>query len=511
MYKRTFSDLAIGSFIIVLVSLVLCFSISNNAHAFAASKLVSNKQVLSKKVSSKPANIVFIMLDDWGWQDAGFMGSDYYQTPHIDSLAKTSYRFNQAYSASPNCAPTRAALMSGQYSQRTGIFTVKSAARGKPQHRRLVPTPNNTVLADNVITLAESLKNSGYETAFMGKWHLGSGNKGGPLKQGFDINIAGNHTGTPKSYFSPFKNSTIKDGPKGEYLPDRLSKEAADYINAEHDKPFFLFLSHYAVHTPMKAPQATINKHTNRKGNKYQNNPIYAAMIEHSDNSVQNVLNALEEKGIADNTWVILTSDNGGHHGITQAPDLRGAKGMFYEGGLRVPLLIKAPKQQKQVVIEEPVSTLDFYPTLLAIAQGILPTTQVQDGDNILPLLANKPFQREAMYFHFPAYLEGSRHSKTLWRNTPSSMIRMGNYKLIEYFEYGQLELYNLTNDLKERKNLALIEPHITAKLHEKLQAWRKKTNAPVPVELNAKFDENYQPHRDSYVTWQQVLQHLKK
>lgn len=500
MFKRKLNRSVLN----VTLGLVSYLWLHTNVHA-------NVQGVGTHKTTQNPqANIVFIMLDDWGWQDAAFMGSDYYLTPNIDKLANTSYRFNQAYSASPNCAPTRAAFMSGQYSQRTGIFTVKSAARGKSQHRRLIPPTNNTVLADDVITLAESLKNAGYETAFMGKWHLGAGDEGGPLVQGFDINIAGNHTGTPKSYFSPYKNATIEDGPKGEYLPDRLSQEAANYIKADHEKPFFLYLSHYAVHTPMKAPQASINKHKKRQGNKFHNNPIYAAMIEHSDNSVANVLIALEEKGIADNTWVILTSDNGGHHGITQAPDLRGAKGMFYEGGLRVPLLIKAPKQQTQQVIETPVSTLDFYPTLLAISQGKLPSKQVLDGDNLLPLLANKAFNREAMYFHFPAYLEGGRHSNEHWRNTPSSMIRMGDYKLIEYFEYGQLELYNLANDLKESKNLALIEPQVTAKLYRKLQAWRKNTHAPVPTELNSEFDKKYQLKRTSYVTGQQVQQQLR-
>jgi len=496
IYKKK----SLGLFFSLVISPALCLSLTKSVQAIE----------LNQAAPKKPPNIVFIMLDDWGWQDAGFMGSDYYQTPHIDKLAQTSYRFNQAYSASPNCAPTRAAFMSGQYSQRTGIFTVKSAARGKKQHRRLVPIKNNTVLADNVFTLAESMKNAGYETAFIGKWHLGKGEEGGPLMQGFDINIAGNHTGTPKSYFSPYKNSTINDGPTGEYLPDRLSKEATDYIKAERNAPFFLFLSHYAVHTPMKAPQATIDKHQKRQGNQYHNNPIYSAMIEHSDNSVAKVLKALEERGIADNTWIILTSDNGGHHGITQAPNLRGAKGMLYEGGLRVPLLIKAPEQKKQVIIDEPVSTLDFYPTLLAFAQEEQPANQVLDGDSLLPLFVNTSFQREAMYFHFPGYLEGGRHSKTLWRNTPSSMIRMGDYKLIEYFEYGQLELYNLANDLKETTNLALIEPKITTKLYKKLQAWRKSTNAPVPTELNPKFNIQYQPHPDSYVTWRQVQQKLK-
>ncbi|WOH36598.1 sulfatase [Thalassotalea fonticola] len=484
----------------LVASLALSHAVSQTAQAHGQAETAKTKQ----------PNIVFIMLDDWGWQDVGYMGSEYYQSPNIDKLAENSYRFNQAYSASPNCAPTRAAFMSGQYSQRTGIFTVNSSARGKPQKRRLVPTQNTKVLADDVVTLGESMQNAGYHTAFMGKWHLGAGDEGGPLVQGFDVNVAGNHTGTPKSYFSPYKNSTIKDGPKGEYLPDRLSKEAADYIKQDHDKPFFLFLSHYAVHTPMKAPKETIAKHKDRKGNEYQNHPIYAAMIEHSDNSVANVLQALEDKGISDNTWVILTSDNGGHSGVTQAPDLRGAKGMLYEGGIRVPLLIKAPKQQQQVVIEEPVSTLDFYPTLVALANGKLPTTQPIDGDNILPLLSDKSFDREAIFFHFPAYLEGGKKSKSLWRNSPSSMIRMGDYKLIEYFEYGQLELYNVASDLKETKNLALVEPKVTAKLYQKLLQWRKSTNAPVPTELNPKFSTKYELKRDSYVTWPQVQQQLK-
>jgi len=460
----------------------------------------------SEKIKPKQPNIVFIMLDDWGWQDAAFMGSNYYKTPNMDALAQTSYRFNQAYSASPNCAPTRAAFMSGQYSQRTGIHTVKSSARGDAKKRRLIPTPNKITLADEVTTLAESMQNAGYHTAFMGKWHLGAGDEGGPLVQGFDVNVAGNHTGTPKSYFSPYKNSTIKNGPKGEYLPDRLSIEASKYIKSDKDdKPFFLFLSHYAVHTPMKAPKETIAKHKGRKGDKHHKNPIYAAMIEHSDNSVGNILKTLKEQGLDDNTWVFLTSDNGGHEGVTQAPDLRGAKGMLYEGGLRVPLLVKAPKQSKQVVIEEPVSTLDFYPTLVKLANGQLPTTQAVDGDNILPLMSAEEFDREAIYFHFPAYLQGKKSANTLWRATPSSMIRMGDYKLIEYFEYGQLELYNLADDLKETTNLALSQPQVTAKLYKNLVNWRKSTQAPVPTELNEKFSKKYQLPAKSYVTWPQV------
>lgn len=475
---------------------------------------LSSQPAASSAADNQAPNIVFIMLDDWGWQDVGYNGSDYYQTPHIDKLASQSYQFNQAYSSSPNCAPTRAAFMSGQYPQRTGIYTVNSSERGKSEKRRVIPTKNSKVLSEDVITLGESMQKAGYHTAFMGKWHLGAGEDGGPLEQGFDVNVAGNHTGTPKSYFSPYKNSTIKNGPDGEYLPDRLSREAADYIKTDHGKPFFLFLSHYAVHTPMKAPKESIAKHKDRKGDKYHNHPIYAAMLEHSDNSVANVLKALEEKGVMDNTWVFLTSDNGGHSGVTQAPDLRGAKGMMYEGGVRVPLLIKAPKQQQQVMIEEPVSTLDFYPTLVSLAKAQLPSTQAVDGTDITPLFDGEPLEREAIFFHFPAYLEGGKKgkkSKALWRNTPSSMVRMGDYKLIEFFEYGQIELYNLKKDQKETTNLALKEPKVTQALYQKLKDWQKKTKAPLPTKLNPKFDKKYELKPDDYITWAQVEQQLQR
>ena len=463
----------------------------------------------NKKVTKAP-NIIFILLDDWGWQDAAFMGSKYYLTPHMDELAKQSYTFTQAYSSSPNCAPTRAALNSGLRPQKTGIYTVKSSARGKAEQRRIIPTANQTVLKDEVITLAESLKSNGYQTAFIGKWHLGEGEHGGPLTQGFDINIAGNQTGTPKSYFSPFKNPELVDGPNGEYLPDRLSQEAVKFIESNHSKPFFLMLSHYAVHSPIKAPKATVSKHLDRQGDEYHNNPTYAAMLEHTDNSVQRVLDALKTQGLEDNTWVILTSDNGGYDKATQAPELRGSKGMLYEGGLRVPLLIKMPSQSTQTIINEPVSTLDFYPTLLNIANGSAPLQQPLDGKTLLPLLNNQSINREALYFHFPAYLQSTKQ-KQIWRTTPASMIRMGDYKLIEFFEYGQLELYNIKKDLKETKNLALLEPKRTAKLYLKLKQWQQTSKAPIPTQLNPKFDEKYLLPRQSYVTWQDIQTKLTK
>lgn len=466
--------------------------------------------VMDKMEAQTPPNIVFILLDDWGWQDAAFMGSEYYLTPNMDKLASQSYKFTQAYSSSPNCAPTRAALYSGQYPQRTGIYTVKSSERGHSIARRIVPTPNNTVLPDKVDTIAERLQSVGYKTAFIGKWHMGEGANGGPLTQGFDINIAGNHTGTPRSYFSPYKNEELTNGPKGEYLPDRLSAEAVKFIKSAKEQPFFLMLSHYAVHSPIKAPLETVKKHLPRQGNQYQNNPTYAAMLEHSDKSVARVLETLEKHGLDENTWVILTSDNGGFSKATQAPDLRGTKGMLYEGGVRVPLLIKAPKQAVGKVIDEPVSTLDFYPSLLAMTGKQIAKTQPLDGLNILPLLTEQKLDRDALFFHFPAYLQSTRQSGS-WRTTPASVIRMGDYKLIEFFEYGQLELYNIKNDLKETHNLALEQPDVTAKLYRKLKHWQKTSQAPIPNQLNPDFDNKYLLPRKSYITWQDVQAKLSE
>ncbi|MBT5186581.1 MAG: sulfatase, partial [Kordiimonadaceae bacterium] len=295
---------------------------------------------LNVQAADKP-NIIFFLIDDWGWQDVGFMGSTYYDTPVMDALATDGIRFDNAYSAAPNCAPTRAALMSSQYSPRTGVYTVGTPERGNTHERRLIPTINKTVLDMPIVTMAESIKAAGYNTAFMGKWHLGDGKEGGPLMQGYDINIGGNYSGTPMGgYFPPYENETISDGPEGEYLTDRLTQEAISYIHEQSaDKPFYLQLSHYAVHTPIQAPEKTTAKYKNRQSDAYHSNPVYGAMIDHVDQGIGRILQALKNKGFDENTVVILTSDNGGHGPTTQAPDLRGAKGTPYEGGNRVPMV----------------------------------------------------------------------------------------------------------------------------------------------------------------------------
>jgi arylsulfatase A-like enzyme len=459
---------------------------------------------------AKP-NIVFFLIDDMGWQDAGYMGSTYYDTPSIDRLAAQSIRFDHAYSAAANCAPTRAAIMSGQYAPRTGIYTVRKADRGESEHRRLIPTENTWDLENGLVTMAESIKAAGYATAFMGKWHLGDGDESGPLIQGFDINIGGNRSGAG-SYFAPYENPDIEEGPDGEYLTDRLTDEALAFIAAQDgEEPFFLYLSHFAVHTPIEAPDGTIAKYMGREGDDFHNNPEYGAMLDHVDQSVGCILDLLEQKGIDDNTIIVFTSDNGGYGPATQSPGLRAAKGYPWEGGNRVPLLVRMPdKRGSGRIVNEPVNSIDLYPTLVEQVGGTMPEGQIADGLSLSPILdGGETLERDALYFHFPAYLQAYREDSIVpvdgdgWRATPFGSIRMGRYKLIEFFEFGQLELYDLEKDGLESHNIALEKPEMTAKLYARMQAWREETNAPVPTELNPEYDPQYA--QQGYITWADV------
>jgi arylsulfatase A-like enzyme len=342
----------------------------------------------------------------------------------------------------------------------------------------------------------------------MGKWHLGDGDESGPLVQGFDINIGGNRSGA-ESYFAPYENPDMEEGPDGEYLTDRLTDEALQFIEAQSpETPFFLYLSHFAVHTPIEAPDATIAKYENRQGDDFHNDPEYGAMLDHVDQGVGRILDLLGEKGIDDNTLIVFTSDNGGYGPATQSPDLRGAKGYPWEGGNRVPLLIRMPdKSGSSRVITEPVNSIDFYPTLVEQAGGTMPEGQIADGLSLSPILKGGDIlEREALFFHFPAYLQAYEEAPG-FRATPFGSIRMGRYKLIELFEFGQLELYDLEEDGLESHNIALEKPEITARLYERMQAWREQTNAPVPTELNPEYDLELTPQ--GYITWADVMAKL--
>lgn len=429
--------------------------------------------------SRKKPNIIFILADDLGWRDLGFMGSRYYETPRIDKLAEEGVGFTSAYSNAPNCAPTRACLMSGQYGPRHGVYTVGTSERGPANMRKLVPTPNTTDLDTKVVTIADALKPAGYTSACIGKWHLGDKEPYRPQDRGFDVVVARDHAG----HFDK----------QGNYLTDTLTDKALEFIAANKDRPFFLYLAHHAVHTPIQAKKELIEKYKKKTGDEIHNNPTYAAMIESVDQGVGRVLDKLDELVLAENTVVFFFSDNGGYGNVTSMAPLRGSKGMLYEGGIRVPLIIRWPGVAKpRTKCDVPVIGIDFYPTMLEIAGAKKPRRHILDGESILPLLkgADK-LKRKAIFWHFPAYLEPYNERQKPWRTTPAGAVRMGDWKLIEFFEDNRIELYNLKYDISEKENLAESNPEKAEELHRLLLNWRKKTNAPVPTERNPKYDPN--------------------
>ncbi|MEE2640809.1 MAG: sulfatase [Planctomycetota bacterium] len=446
-------------------------------------------------VETQP-NIVLIYIDDFGWRDTGFNGSQFHETPHMDRIANEGINFVNAYANAPNCAPSRACLMSGQYSPRHGIYTVGNSDRGKAATRRLIPVKTETILPATVQTLPETLKTAGYATCFLGKWHLGD-QQTGPLGQGFDQNFGGLTWGHPKGYFSPYRNPQLKDGPRGEYLTDRLTEETIGFIrgNQKGDrKPFFVCLSHYAVHTPIQAKAEITKRYSSKKVVDGQDNARYAAMIESVDEGIGKIMDLLESEKLLDQTLVILYSDNGGYGGATDNSPLRGSKGMMYEGGIRVPLAMRWPGTiPAGSTCKTPVIGTDLYPTLANIASASLPASQKLDGENILPLMrGEKKLRRDSIFWHFPAYLQGrfpgARNEDRFFRTRPASAIRSGDWKLIQFFEDNGLELYNLAEDPSEKKNLAQSQPDKRDELYRKLESWQKEISAPIPTTLNPKF-----------------------
>ena len=433
-------------------------------------------------------NVIYLNADDLGVMDVGFMGSKLYHTPNLDQLAKEGVVFEEAYAPAANCAPSRAACLSGQWASRTGVYTVGTSERGNTRDRKLIPTPNQTHLDQSVITLAEEFKKAGYRTAQVGKWHLGED----PTTQGVDINVAGNTRGAPSSYFSPYKNPNLEDGPKGEYLTDRLTTEAIDILKQFKEDPFFLYFPFYSIHTPLQG-RKDLKK-------KYVNNPKvhadYAAMVECLDENVGRLMGVLDELGLRDNTLVLFSSDNGGIRKFSKQDPWRAGKGSYYEGGIRVPLTIRWPGVvEPGSTCSVPVTGLDFYPTFVE-AMGANPTEGKKvDGDSLVPLLSGKgefPKNR-TLYWHFPVYLQNyageedqSRDAK--FRTRPGTVLRKGKWKLHEYFEDGALLLYDLEKDPGETNDLAAEKPKKLQALKADMYAWRKRTGSPVPTKLNPKY-----------------------
>lgn len=444
-------------------------------------------------------NVVFIVIDDMGWKDLQIYGSDFHKTPAIDQLAADGVLFTDAYATCTVSSPTRASLMTGKYPAKLHLTDWIEGWK-MPDAKLTVPDWTMYLPVEET-TMADLFKRAGYKTVHIGKWHLGEDPQYWPEHQGFDINIGGWAKGSPfrnkqegfNGYFTPYGNPRLEDGPEGEYLTERLATEASDFINSSTSQPFFLNLWLYNVHTPLQAKQDKIDHYTELiDESKLQKNPIYAAMVEHVDNAVEKVVNTLKEKGLYDNTIIILTSDNGGLIGrgenkITNNAPLRSGKGDMYEGGVRVPLIIKNPHQQnKGLVNHHPVISIDFLPTLVDILQ--LPATRKErkdfDGISLKSLLSGKTknLKRNAIFWHYPHYhIEGA---------TPYSAVRHGDWKLINTFEEDKYELYNLKEDIGETTDVASQYPKITKKLTKELDKWRKDVNAQMPtVNPNAKSE----------------------
>ncbi|MEZ6119146.1 MAG: sulfatase [Pirellulaceae bacterium] len=437
-------------------------------------------------------NVVLFYADDLGWADVACQGTAYLETPHIDRLATEGMRFTQAYAAAANCAPSRASLLTGCYPPRHGIFTVGNSDRGNAKNRQLVPVQNRTTLDGEFVTLGTLFHNAGYRTCVAGKWHVSPD----PRRFGFDINFGGNHAGHPKSYFSPYHNPQLPDGPAGEHLPERLGRDVAHWISQNADGPFFVYLPFYSVHTPIQARPELAKKYQTKRSQwpAAPQTAAYAAMIESMDAAMGQVLDTLDRLQLTDNTMVIFTSDNGPHGAVSNADPLRGSKGMFYEGGIREPLIVRYPKiVQPNQVCEQVVHQVDLFPTLQELIGG-KQVPQELDGVSLLPVLRGQPLAERDLYWHFPCYLEGgpknirgSKYAKH-WRTTPCSVIRSGNWKLIEYFEDGQFELYNLARDPRESTNLFATNQVEAQRLKTSLREWQESVDAPIPKQRNPQF-----------------------
>ena len=476
---------------------------------FTITKVVACCLILSSNVLAQPKtkegdprpNFVIFLVDDLGWMDIGANGSSFYETPNIDRLASDGVRFTQAYAASPVCSPTRASILTGKNPARINL-TQWIGGPGKPDYERNLPLEE--------VTFPELLQEAGYKNIFLGKWHLnnrpGEG-KFWPDKHGFDINVAGHFRGglyIKNKYFSPWDIPNIENGPEGEYITDRLAEEAARFIEKNHDSPFLVYFSFYTVHAPFSAPKALVRKYEAKRNRlgltdedrygqmkssgklvKYrdkQDHATYAAMVESMDRAVGRVLDSVKAKGIEDNTVVVFFSDNGGLSTSEGTPTantpLKAGKGWLYEGGIREPAIIKWPGVAKPAVSEAVITSMDFYPTILEMADMPLRPELHQDGKSLVPLLKNQTQNvHDAAYFHYP--------HRSNQKGSPSSAIRRGDHKLIVFFNDGRRELYDLKEDVGEEENLAGRMPELADELHRELKAWWE--------EVDARFPEGFQ------------------
>jgi arylsulfatase A-like enzyme len=434
--------------------------------------------------AERPPNIIFIMADDLGYTDVAAFGSKYYETPNIDRLASQGMKLTNHHHCQ-NCTPTRAALLSGQYGARTGVYTVGGIGRFDWSKRPLRPVDNVTDLPLNRDIFPAQLKAAGYATGMFGKWHVGERGAYHPAQRGFDEALV-----TMGKHFD-FVTNPKADYPKGQYLADFLTDKAVDFITRNKDRQFFLYLPHFGVHSPHDAKPELVAKFKSKPGVGGHDNPVYAAMIASVDESVGRVMKTLDDLKLAENTVLIFTSDNGGVGGyereglkkagdITDNAPLRSGKGSLYEGGTRVAFIVRWPGVTKAgTSCDVPTIHVDIYPTMLELS-GAKKPRQVLDGESLVPLFRDPAasLKRTAIFQHFPGYLGAGANT---WRTTPVSLVQSGDWKLMEFLEDGKLELYNLRADLGETKNLATENPAKANELHALLKAWRADVKAPMP------------------------------
>lgn len=454
--------------------------------------------VLAKE-DANPPNFVFFLVDDLGWADLGCFGSDFYETPNIDALCASGMKFTEGYAACPVCSPTRASIMTGRHPVRVDITDWIPGSRAKPNDNpKFQHIDDRDNLALEEVTIAEALKQNGYSTFFAGKWHLGDEGHW-PTDQGFDFNIGGNSKGYPTGgYYAPWQNPTLEAKEKDEYLTERLTEESLAYLDSRpQEKPFLLYLSYYNVHTPITPYRKRFDHYKEKAARDFpdqappikehhgmsrsrQDSPPYASMVAAVDDSVGRILDRLEELKLSDNTVVLFFSDNGGlttlrKPGPTSNLPLRSGKGWLYEGGVREPMVIRAPGVTKPgSVCDTPVVSMDFFPTMLELAGlSAMPDRHV-DGTSLMPLLKKEgDFASRPLFWHYPHY-----HASTF---TPSASIRDGDWKLIDFYHFGNVELYNLKDDPGEQRDLSKSNPEHTKQLLEKLHNWQKKMNAKMP------------------------------
>lgn len=443
-------------------------------------------------------NVLLIVADDLGARDLACYGSDLHETPVLDNLAKNSFKFDRAYAPSPVCSPTRASLMTGQHPARLGITIWSEGAMKPDRSHRLLPGDSLDHLPQKYVTLAEKLGSTGYRTAVVGKWHLGDGDMAAET-QGFEVAIGGTRWGAPPTFFWPYKNDTrfrgeyrfvpgLPFGSPGDYLTDALTSAAMRVIDDAGDDPFFLYLAHYAPHTPIEAPADLVRKYKSKIQDRHRHrNPTYAAMIENLDTNVGRVIDHLKRKGNYENTLIIFTSDNGGYLGspngrngvVTTNAPLRSGKGSVYEGGIRVPLIMKLPmavdNQNRHRTIEERVLLTDLHFVILKFA-GLdpFPPGTVADGIDWSGNLTNSetPWLTRPLYFHYPHYYETT---------TPVSAMIDGDLKLLHYEEFGRTEVYDLFSDPSELTDISVADPQRTAGMYARLKRWKADVGAKEP------------------------------